>query len=592
MRLVSLKIYPNGQSGWGSDLLIFGRDLTQLFGPNGCGKTPVVQSIPFCLGFPSIFRNDIYDRCKYAELTVLFARGSLVLRRIYSRDFDVEVVEPTGVIQRFFNEKDYSIYLFELLGLPVRNLVTTGSQLGSAYLAILLPIYYLDQDVGYGEIYCPPSKFIRDQFSEMMRMVLGLPVKNSFDIKRDKFKAREVLDFHDKDAQALSRLVEVAKSSISNIKRSRSELVDEISRLEFEVEGLEGVGASRDDSVNALDLLISGHRNSIRDISAELGYLQRRNVGIEKIVHEINTEIETLNLNEEARRVFLSFREICGAEFCQLFSSSSEAYSKNLLYLRDQIKDLERNASFDEVRIEELKRLRVVQEASIMALVDERNASISKSEISMLVTAITKLKTEIFQLNSQLAEIDKVSALEHKFFKAVVERDKALALYESLATDRSASPELIKIRSDIRRNFVDWINVLHTLNVSKDVTFKDDFSPLLGNETIAQLKGSTKIRAVLSYHAAVFQVFAEREAPGFSFMILDTPKQHDIQNEDLDRYFEALKSLCVKTNVQIVFSSTEYHYYGDEYDAEWTPTHEGADQLMFLKAGGVDGLNI
>ncbi|WP_206538740.1 hypothetical protein, partial [Aeromonas finlandensis] len=62
--------------------------------------------------------------------------------------------------------------------------------------------------------------------------------------------------------------------------------------------------------------------------------------GIAQLTHEINTEIDTLNLNEEARRVFLSFNEICGSSCCQLFNSSSNSYSKNLLYLKDQIKDL------------------------------------------------------------------------------------------------------------------------------------------------------------------------------------------------------------------------------------------------------------
>ncbi|MBX8601585.1 hypothetical protein K5D40_04975 [Pseudomonas cichorii] len=587
MRLVSLKIFPNGQLGWGSELLVFGRDVTQLFGPNGCGKTPVVQSIPFCLGFPSVFRNDIYDRCKYAELTVSSAKGTLLLRRVYARDLDVEVVEPTGVTQRFLNERDYSRYLFDWLGLKNHNLVTTGNQLGFAYLATLLPLYYLDQDVGYSEIYCPPSRFIKDQFSEMMRMVFDLPVKNSFDVKKDKFRAKEALDYQDKGAQTLARMVEVAKNNISDITRSKADLIEEISQLEFEVDSLQGAGASRDDSINALDRLISNHRNSIREISSEIGQLQRRNLGIGKIVHEINTEIETLNLNEEARRVFLSFREICGAELCQLFSASSEAYSKNLLYLRDQIKDLERNASLDELRVEELNRLRAVQETAIQALVDERNASSAKSEISTLVAAITKLKAEIFTLQNQLSELDKVSALEEKYFKAIVERNKALALYESFSADRSASPELIKVRADIRRNFIEWLDVLHTHNVSKDVTFKDDFTPLLGVETIAQLKGSTKIRAVLAYHAAVFQVFAEREVPGFRFMILDTPKQHEIHNDDLGRYLGRLKVLCAERGAQIVFSTTEYHYDGDEKDAEWTPKYEGEEQLMFLKLGGV-----
>ncbi|WP_105750662.1 hypothetical protein [Pseudomonas aeruginosa] len=588
MRLVSLKIFPNGQLGWGSELLVFGRDVTQLFGPNGCGKTPVVQSIPFCLGFPSVFRNDIYDRCKYAELTVSSAKGTLLLRRVYSRDLDVEVVEPTGVTQRFLNERDYSRYLFDWLGLTDHNLVTTSNQLGAAYLATLLPLYYLDQDVGYSEIYCPPSRFIKDQFSEMMRMVFDLPVKNSFDVKKDKFRAKEALDYQDKGAQTLARMVEVAKNNTSEITRSKAELIQEISQLEFEVDSLQGAGANRDDSINALDRLISNHRNSIREISSEIGQLQKRNLGIGKIVHEINTEIETLNLNEEARRVFLSFREICGAELCQLFSASSEAYSKNLLYLRDQIKDLERNASLDELRVEELKRLRAVQETAIQALVDERNASSAKSEISTLVAAITKLKTEIFTLQSQLSELDKVSALEEKYFKAIVERDKALALYESFAADRSASPELIKVRADIRRHFVEWLDVLHTHNVSKDVTFKDDFAPLLGVETIAQLKGSTKIRAVLAYHAAVFQVFAERGVPGFRFMILDTPKQHEIHNDDLGRYLGKLKALCAERGAQIVFSTTEYHYNGDDKDAEWTPKYQGEEQLMFLKSGGVN----
>jgi len=588
MKLISLKIFPNGPQGWGSGLLIFGRDITQLFGPNGCGKTPVVQSIPFCLGFPSIFRNDIYDRCKHAELTVDSGKGKLLLRRIYSRELDVEVIEPTGVVQRFYNERDYSRYIFEWLGLTAHNLVTVGNQPGAAYLATLLPMYYLDQDGGYSEIYCPPSKFIKDQFSEMMRMVFDLPVKNSFDVKKDRFRAKERLDFLDKDTQTFSRMVEAAKSNTLEIKKSRSDLVMEISQLESEVENLQGAGANRDDSISALDRLISNHRNSIREVSSEINQLQRRNLGIGKIVHEINTEIETLNLNEEARRVFLSFREICGADLCQLFSSSSEAYSKNLLYLRDQIKDLERNASLDEVRIEELNRQRTAQEVAIQALVDERNLSSTKSEISTLVEAITRLKSQIFTLQNQLSELDKVALLEEKQFKALVERDKALTLYESFTADRSYSPELIKVRSDIRRYFIDWLNLLHTYNVSKDITFKDDFTPLLGVETISQLKGSTKIRAVLAYHAAVFQVFAEKGVMGFRFMILDTPKQHEINNDDLGRYLSALKALCVSHGAQIVFSTTEYHYDGDNNDVEWLPPYKGQEQNMFLSPGGIN----
>ncbi|HFH3448296.1 hypothetical protein V2J61_01940 [Pseudomonas aeruginosa] len=587
MNLISLKIYPNGPSGWGSPLLKFGRDITQLYGPNGCGKTPVVQSIPYCLGFPSIFRNDIYDKCKHVELTVSSRKGILILRRVYSRDFDIQVTEPSGVIQRFFNELDYSRYIFEWLDLTAHNLVTTGNQLGSPYLSSFLPLYYLDQDIGYAEIYCPPSRFIKDQFSEMMRMVFDLPVKNSFDIKKDKFRAKERLDYLDKETQTLARMVESAQKSTSGIHKSRPELEAEIEQFEIQVQNLQSFGASRDESIDAIDRLISGRRSVILEISDEIRQLQIRNEGIGRMVHEINTEIETLNLNEEARRVFLSFQEICGSEICQLFSASSESYTKNLLYLRDQIKDLERNASLDELRIDELQQQRTAQEIVVQQLVDERKISSASSEISALVSSITKLKTEIFELQMQLDELKKVEALKEKHFNSLIERDKAYTLHKSFSSDRSSSPELIKIRADIRQRFIEWLDTLHTYNVSRDITFKDDFTPLLGIESIAQIKGSTKIRTVLAYHAAVFQVFAERKVSGFRFLILDTPKQHDINNDDLGRYLDALKELCGKHGIQVVFSTTEYHYSGDENDSEWLPTYPGADQSMFLHLGGV-----
>jgi recombinational DNA repair ATPase RecF len=41
MNLLTLQIFPKGLDGWMSDELHFGNHITQLFGPNGCGKTPL-----------------------------------------------------------------------------------------------------------------------------------------------------------------------------------------------------------------------------------------------------------------------------------------------------------------------------------------------------------------------------------------------------------------------------------------------------------------------------------------------------------------------------------------------------------------------
>lgn len=582
MKLLSIQIYPNGQLGWRSELLTFGQNITQLFGPNGCGKTPIVQSIAFCLGYPCIFRNDIYERCGYVVLTVDTHNGHLNIKRIYSRDVNVEVTEPSGNVQRFFDEKEYSTYLFEWLGMPVSNLVTNANKITTPYLATIVPLFYLDQDDGYSEIYCPPSNFIRDQFSEMIRMIFGLPVKNSFDEKKDKIRAKERLDYLDKQVELHSRKVQAADETATAISKTSHELSEEIKALEAELEQLKGSGANHDDSITVLDRLISSHKTSVREITSEIAEINKRSNSIGRIIGEIDTEIETLNLNEEARRVFLSFDEICSSPNCQLFSRSSDLYSKNLLYLKDQIKDLERNSEIDKIRSVQLELQRSHLDNLIVSTANSRNMALEKSEISALVDAISELKNQIFELQSQRSDVEKAEALKSRHYEILAERENALNIYQSFSTDRTSMPELIKLRADLRQYFLSWLEKLHTSNISRDITFRDEFVPILGPETISQLKGSTRIRAVLAYHAALLELIASQKKLSFQFLILDTPKQHEIHNDDLDRYLKALKKLAVEYGIQIVFSTTEYHYQGDNLDVEWNPQYPGEEQKMFL----------
>ncbi len=582
MKLHSIQMYPNGQLGWQSDLLTFGQNITQLFGPNGCGKTPIVQSIAYCLGYPCVFRNDIYERCGHVVLTVDTHIGRLSIKRTYSRDTDIEVTEPSGNVQRFFDEKEYSMYLFEWLGMPVSNLVTNSNKITAPYLATILPLFYLDQDDGYSEIYCPPSNFIKDQFSEMMRMIFNLPVKNSFDEKKDKIRAKERLDYLDKQVELHSRQVQAANQTATTISKTSHELSAEIKSLEEELDQLKGSGASHDDSITVLDRLISSHKTTVREISSEIAEINKRSNSIGRIISEIDTEIETLNLNEEARRVFLSFNEICSSPNCQLFSRSSDLYSKNLLYLKDQIKDLERNSEIDRIKSAHLNLQKSQLDELIASTTNARNMALEKSEISALVDAISELKNQIFELQSQRSDVEKAETLKTRHYVILAERESALNTYQSFSTDRTSIPELIRLRSDLRQYFLGWLEKLHTSNISRDITFKDEFVPILGLETISQLKGSTRIRAVLAYHAALLELIATQKKSGFQFLILDTPKQHEIHNDDLDRYLKALKKLAIDHGIQIVFSTTEYHYQGDDLDTEWNPKYLGKEQKMFL----------
>ncbi len=585
MRLISLQIFPKGVSGWSSDEFFFGSEITQLFGPNGCGKTPLVQSIVFCLGFPSIFREDIYNHCNYATLKFELGGAGYEVARLFSRDPDINVIDNTGAMQRFFNEREYTDYLFQLFKFRSGNLVSTSNTLGYPYMASLLPIYYLDQDEGYSDFYVPPSKFIKDQFSEMMRVAFDLSIKNSFDEKKDKIKAKEDLDFNDKLVNERSKELALAKSESSLTDDEISNAEQEILLLEAQLQSYKNADVKRDDSVEAIQRIIKNNFKLIYEIEEDIGEIKSRIQSKVKIIDEINIEINTLGLNEDARRVFLSFEEICGAKSCGLFSLSSESYGKNLLYLRDQIKDLERNSKIENDRKLLLTERRDEILRHVTELQDTQISSNEKSDASAMVDAISAIKNQIFSLQIKLADRKKISVLEKRYFDTIIKRDRALDKYESFSSDRSTNPSLIKIRANLRQYFVKWLTVLNTKNISFDISYKDDFTPLLGTESVGQLKGSTKVRAVLAYHAAVVELLAEKEESVFKVLILDTPKQHEINNDDLNKYMKELKRVAKSCGVQIIFSTTEYHYSGDSNDVDWIPKEVGIEQNMFLRMG-------
>ncbi len=582
MKLKTIQVFPSGPNGLGTDPLEFGAHITHLFGPNGSGKTPLVQSIAFCLGYPSEFRNEIYDRCSHAVLQIEISGKPYSIKRIYARDTDIEVTLSNGSTERFLKESEYSNYIFDCLNLSPSNLTTNKDAQTKAYLATLLPLFYAEQKKGYTSIYVPPKSFIKDQFSEMIRLIFDLPVKHPFDAKKAQYKAKRKLEALDRRVYEKSKQIEILKEFISNNSISPSEVQSEIQRLESELNTLKGEGSARDDSVTSLDRLIATNNQNLQDLSLELRELRKRKQGIGTIVSEINSEINALNLNEEARRIFLSFNEVCRSENCQLFSNSSEAYAKNLLYLKDQLKDLQKDDSVNAENEEKIQTEISTLTNVIKNVVEERNRILEKSDIESVVIAVTELKNEIFRLQAQLDDLLKLDFIEKEYVIILGLRNSAFEEYKAYKNSSSSNPELAELRADLRQFYLRWIDELHTPNVSRDITFKDDFMPILGGEKIGQLGASTAVRAILAFHAALTELTADRNT-GLRFLILDTPKQHEIHNDDLDIYFKALKKLCIEHNLQIIFSTTEYKYEGDEFDRTYVPQYPGIEQPMFMK---------
>ncbi len=196
MKFLKLCIIPKGKGGLEAQDLIFGTHSTQLYGPTGTGKTPLVKSIAYCLGYSVKFRQEIYNRCEAAVLTFQVSKDKYSVKRYFLKGnkIEIEVTNPQDEVIQFYEEAGYSNYLFDLLGIINRELISKSGDRTGGYMSSVLPLFYVTQDEGYNSVYKSDNSFIKDQFSEMIRLSFSLPEKNSFDLKKNKIQAKKKLD--------------------------------------------------------------------------------------------------------------------------------------------------------------------------------------------------------------------------------------------------------------------------------------------------------------------------------------------------------------------------------------------------------------
>ncbi|TNH14599.1 AAA family ATPase [Halomonas sp. BL6] len=584
MKLVKLKIHPSGKDGWGSKDLVFASDITQLFGPNGAGKTPVIHSIAFALGYPVRYRDDIMAKCSSASLTVEHEEDVFTFERSFSDKFHIQVSERgSNETHIFYNEQEISEYLFSRLGLTPLALTTNKNEPTYPYISTFLPLFYIDQDAGYTSAYKPPGSFIKDQYAEMIRLGIGIAPKHSFEAKRfliEKKKELDLVNIQIVNTEEFIRKLE-EQSGVDNV--SVEELEDELEQLRDELEELRNSFDATNDADYVLQRLIREKQNERLNLSASIKDLESRVSGFNKIKGEIEIEINTLSLNEESRRLFSSFKDICATPGCGLFTSSSDSYGKNLLYLRDQIKDLDRNARFQEIRVDEYSSSLKKLDEEIASLESNLTKEEGDSQTTSLIAAISALTRSIIDRQGKKEVMERTES-EKRDYVQLLNRRRGLQGDISSFEGGAGSNDIriLEFRNSYRKKIIEWLDVLSTKNVSRDVNVDSDFNVQFGTEKLSQFSGSTLLRTVLALRAAFFELFISMGCASIEFLIFDTPRQHDIETKDFAAFIAKLKNICKDNRAQIVFSTTEYHYNAAEGDVEWQPEFSGFEQPMYL----------
>lgn len=587
MRLKSLRIEPLGEAGWESPLLEFGHRTTMLFAQNGSGKTPIIRALASALGFPNKFRNDILEKCKAVVLHAESEGRPLTIRRVIGAtntefyatiDFDDEQTEH-------HSEGSFSIALFNLLGLKPPRLVSNKGGEAQPFISTLLPVFYLIQGYGYSAAYKSPNPFIEDQFAEMVRFAFGLNPKHSYEVKKNLIEEKGALEAQTRKIVAAQRVLEYQSRGVDASDANQDLLLRTVEDLTRQIDALRASVDAKGTASSALSEMLRQKDVQIRAKQVELFELQNRVAGIETIRAEIDGEVKTLGLNEEARRVFTSFQEICRMPNCGLFLGSTESYGKNLLYLKDQIKDLERNSLRAEIRVEQLQERLGELGVERQTLVDNLDSP-TASGVDQLVTAVKALTKQLVDAQSELGRISALKDERSKLFELEKERDRIQDRIDGLTNTGRAENDFKRLRLTLRELTVKWMQTLVTQNVSTNVDIDLNLRFTFGGETIETIgsggTSSTTIRLVLAIHAALFEAYLSDKSRPFRFLILDTPKQEELHTADLAQYLKELEKMCEANNAQIIFSSTEYDHPTGPKDKRWLPAYRGPDKPMYL----------
>ncbi|PKO84841.1 MAG: hypothetical protein CVU17_01280 [Betaproteobacteria bacterium HGW-Betaproteobacteria-11] len=533
------------------------------------------------MGFDAKFREDIREKCQVAEVTFEHNQRTYLLRRDIGSDPHI-LIEVGGVTREFFSEGDFSQALFEELDLAVPVLVGSNRLAIQPYLSTVLPIFYVRQDGGYIDPYRPPASFISDQFVEMVRFIFGLNPKHSYHSQRDLIAAKEQLD-------AIQRRLVVQQTVITNMSSAaddsvgmRDRLSQQSATLTKRIQGLkvsvDSAGAAND----ALLELLQAKEEQIRATRRQQTEFRARLAGIDSIRGEIEGEIKTLSLNEESKRVFESFFDICHRSDCGLFATSSESYAKNLMYLKDQIKDLEANANRADIQCAVFDQRLVELEEEHALIVSKLNERDRVSSTGQLVSAVQSLTKELVEAEQRLVALDRLSEERRKYLKLDEERSTTQDRIAMLSNHGRSDLEFNKLRVHVRDLTVKWMDILETPNVPREIGIDLDFKFKFGNESIDMFSGSTRNRLILAIHAAIFEAYIQDAKRPFRFLILDTPKQHELASADLAKFLHALEAVCDAHAGQILISATEYRHPIVAGDAEWTPQYPGLKQSMYL----------
>jgi hypothetical protein len=294
----------------------------------------MLKGLAFALGHPVELPPDVRSHCDSVSLTLMENGDAVHVERKISEAFDVQVMNAHGEGKRFSEEKGFSSWLIERLGMPERQLADRGMGVVPPYMSFLIPMFWIDQDLGWRNLYSPlpTHNFVKDQAEEVARWILGVPSKHRAVDKGAFSRAKERLE-------SMQEQIAIKRNTLAALRRElgpdvgrdgRNKLLARRDALLADLRTHSSVLEVLAQSSSSLDERL-GEATRHRDAAKfKLNAAERRLADLRRLGQELKAEVQILEMNEIAAD---AFRTLCGNESCQFFRRPEESYGRRLLYL-------------------------------------------------------------------------------------------------------------------------------------------------------------------------------------------------------------------------------------------------------------------
>jgi hypothetical protein len=569
---------------------MFSDDLTILAGENGAGKTPMLKGLAYCLGYPIQLPPEIIIHCT-SILLELYNDDRLVrLERKIQLEFSA-FIESGDELEEYDDIKTFSARICSLLGIQERSFAAKNDSVTGFYMSFLVPIFWIDQDLGWKDLYCPlhNQNFVKDQMEEIVRLLFGLPGKNRATDKNE-YATAIIREGAAKERVAIKR--EVLRSmeaslarygralSAAEITTRKLSLAREIRETASALDAISSQSSTFDEKISSLrseyEMSIFAQKSTDRRLD------ELRSYGA-----TLSTQVSVVEANEIAAD---AFRVLCGNDSCQYFRNPEESYGRRVLYIKDQIKDFETSMRALIKESVGIKARTDSTERRLQQAIKEKAVKVQALSGNMIVEDLDRATQEYAEISAQLIERERYETESAELRKLIDAAVAAEEIVRNLKPTRGAARDETAAwdaANDLGVLFISWLDTLHTPNLPKQIWFDEHFALYLGGINFtedAPFGGSTRTRIVLAFHAALIELSLKHGGHHPEFLILDTPKQHELHSRDLRAFvtrFMNMRSLY-NANIQLVIAATELDFLEDISATIWHPYYLIGDEPRYF----------